>query len=76
MRLRISASSKRRVKSPLVVGSGNALGAQPIQEGFVIAPQFNILQPHSLQQRVVSQIQDMVAFMLPQFTALPFSAIS
>ena len=42
----------------------NALGAQPIEEGFIIAPQFNILQPHSLQQRVVSQIQDMVAFMV------------
>ena len=42
----------------------NALGAQPIEEGFIIAPQFNILQPHSVQQRVVSQIQDMVAFVV------------
>ena len=42
----------------------NALGAQTIEEGLIIAPQFNILQPHSLQQRVVGQIQHMVALMI------------
>ena len=44
----------------------NALSAQTIEEGLIIAPQFNILQPHSLQQRIVSQIQDMVALMIGQ----------
>ena len=28
----------------------NALGAQTIEEGLIIAPQLNILQPHSVQQ--------------------------
>ena len=42
----------------------NALGAQTIEESLIIAPQLNILQPHSLQQRVVSQIQHMVALMI------------
>ena len=64
IRLRISASSKRRVKSPLVVGSGMCWAPRPIQEGLIIAPQLNIFQPHSLQQRVVSQIQHVVAFMI------------
>ena len=44
----------------------NALGAQTIEEGLIIAPQFNILQPHSLQQRVVGQIQHMVALVVGQ----------
>jgi hypothetical protein len=42
----------------------NALGAQSIEEGLIIAPQLNILQPHSLEQRVVGQIQHMVALMI------------
>ena len=33
----------------------NALGAQTIEEGLIIAPQFNILQPRALQQRVVGR---------------------
>jgi hypothetical protein len=43
---------------------GNALGAQTIEEGLIIASQFNILQPHSIQQRVVGQIQHMIALMV------------
>ena len=42
----------------------NALGAHSIEEGLIIAPQLNILQPHSLEQRVVGQIQHMVALMV------------
>ena len=42
----------------------NALGAQPIEEGLIIAPQFDILQPHSVEQRVVGQIQHMIALMI------------
>ena len=42
----------------------NALGAQSIEEGLIIAPKLNILQPHSIEQRVVSQIQNMVALMI------------
>jgi hypothetical protein len=42
----------------------NALGAQTIEEGLIIAPQFNILQSHSVQKRVVGQIQHMVALVI------------
>ena len=42
----------------------NALGAQPIEKSLIIAPELNILQPHSLQQRVVGQIQHMIALMI------------
>ena len=42
----------------------NALGAQTIEEGLIIAPQLNVLQPHSVQKRVVGQIQHMVALMI------------
>ena len=42
----------------------NALGARPVEEGLIIAPQFDILQPHSVEQRVVGQIQHMVALMI------------
>ena len=44
----------------------NALGAQPIEEGFIIAPQFNVLQPHSVEQCVVGQIQHVVTLMIRQ----------
>jgi hypothetical protein len=44
----------------------NALSAQSIEEGLIIAPQLNILQPHSLEQRVVGQIQHMVALVVGQ----------
>ena len=42
----------------------NALGAQTIEEGLIIAPQLNVFQPHSVQKRVVGQIQHMVALMI------------
>ena len=44
----------------------NALGAQTIQEGLIIAPQLNILQPYSLEQGVVGQIQHVVALVVGQ----------
>ena len=39
-------------------------GAHSIEEGLIIAPQLNILQPHSVEQRVVGQIPHMVALMI------------
>jgi hypothetical protein len=42
----------------------NALGAQPVKEGFIIAAKFDVLQPHSIEQRVVGQIQNVVALVI------------
>jgi hypothetical protein len=49
--------SKRRVKSPLVVGSGMRSRAQAVQKGFVVAAQRGVFEPLAAQQGVVGQIE-------------------
>jgi len=44
----------------------NALCAEPVEEGFVVAAQFDILQANSVEHRIVGQVQDMVTFVIRQ----------
>jgi len=62
--MRISALLKATGEVSARCRSGMRWAPRPSRKASVIAPKLNILQPHSLQQRVVSQIQDMVAFMI------------
>src|ERR1700741_5398895 len=57
--------SKRRVKSPLVVGSGMRC-AQAIQKSLIVAPQFDIFQPLAIQKRIVGQVQHMITLVIGQ----------
>ena len=50
--------SRRRV--------GNALGSQTIEKAFILAPQFNILQPHSSGHDVIGHVQNMIALVIGQ----------
>ena len=59
-----SSARKRLQKSPAVVGSGMRRGAQRVEEDFVLAAQFEILQTGAVAQRVVGEVEDMVGFVV------------
>ena len=63
---KMSAASKRRQKSPAVVGIGNAPGPQGVEVGFVAAQQFQVLQARSAGQQVVGDVEHVVAVVVGQ----------
>ena len=59
-------SSKRRQKSPAVVGSGIRSRAQGVEEDFVVAAQFDVFQPRAVAQGVVGQVQHVIRLVIGQ----------
>ena len=57
---------KRRVKSPAVVGSGDSLCSDAIQEDFIITTQLDVFQTHSAYQGVIGQIEHMIRLVIRQ----------
>ena len=53
-------SSKRRQKSPAVVGSGNAACPQGVEEHPVASAQLDVVQALPAAQNVVGDVQNMV----------------
>ena len=43
---------------------GNALGAQGIEKYFIIAAEFDVLQTRTITQGIVSQIEDVIRFVI------------
>jgi hypothetical protein len=57
-------------KPPSKVPTGrrirDTLRSEPVKKGLVVASQFNVLQAHTLEHRVVGQVQNMVTLMVGQ----------
>src|SRR5690349_950033 len=64
--------SKRRVKSPLVVGSGMRSRAQSVEKGCVVAAQLNVFKSLASQQGIVGKVQHVIAFVIGQ---VPFEQV-
>ena len=60
------ARSKRRQKSPAVVGSGIRWRAKQVEIGLVLPPQFEIFQAGAAAQRVVGQVEHVVRLVIRQ----------
>jgi hypothetical protein len=60
------------IEAPCEISAGgrirNALGSQTIQESFIVATQLDVFEPQTIQQRVVGQIQHVVAFVIRQMS--------
>jgi hypothetical protein len=58
------------IKTPCEIPAGrwigDPFGSQTIQESFIVAAQLDVLEPQTVQQGVVGQIQDVIAFMIGQ----------
>ena len=57
---------KRRQKSPAVVGIGDASRTQGIEEGLVVAAQFDVLKAGAVAQSVVGDVEDVVGLVIGQ----------
>jgi hypothetical protein len=44
----------------------NALRSQPVEEGLVVAPQFDVLETHSFEHRVVGKVEHVIALVVGQ----------
>ena len=58
------AASNRRQKSPAVVGSGEAVGPQGVEEHSVIAPQLDVVERVAPAEDVVCDIQHVVGLII------------
>ena len=62
----MSAVSKRRQKSPAVVGIGNAASPQGVEIRLVAAQQFQVLQTRSSGQQVVGDVEHVIGVVVGQ----------
>ena len=59
-----SDSAKRRQKSPVGGGVGDALGSQGVEVDFVVAAQLDVLDAASASEGIERNVQDVVGFMV------------
>src|SRR3954462_14901165 len=65
IRATTSGSAKRRQKSPAVGGGvGDPSGAQGVEEGLVVAPGLDVLDPGAAGAEVEGDVEDVVGFVV------------